>query len=127
ASAAQRVALTEALRGLDQWGRERDWTGSDPYDGLNATRLVGPLRHRALGRRALTQLVKRSPVDLRPLLGIPAGLSAAALAQVASGYAIGAIPRDEGRARLMKALDALERLRCPDLEEPCWGYHFDVQ
>jgi hypothetical protein len=127
ASAAQRAALAEALRSLEEWGRERDWTGSDPYDGLNATRLVGPLKRGAAGRRVLTQLVKRSPVDLRPLFGIPAGLSAAALAQLASGYAIGAVPGDEGRARLMEALAALERLRCPDFEQPCWGYHFDVQ
>jgi hypothetical protein len=127
ASATQRAALIEALRGLEKWGRERDWTGSDPYDGLNATRLARPLKHGPLGRRVLTQLVKRSPVDLRPLFGIPAGLSAAALAQLASGYAIGALAGDEGLTRLMETLDALERLRCPDFEEPCWGYHFDVQ
>jgi hypothetical protein len=127
ASAAQRAALTEALRRLEEWGRKRDWTGSDPYDGLNATRLVGPLKRSPLGRRILTQLVKRSPVDLRPLFGIPAGLSAAAVAQLASGYAIGAVPGGGGRARLIAALDALESLRCPQFEEPCWGYHFDVQ
>lgn len=80
-----------------------------------------------MGQRLLTQLVKRSPVNLRPLLGIPTAQSAAALAQVASSYALGAIPGKEGRSRLAETLHALETLRCTGFEEPCWGYHFDVQ
>lgn len=123
----RRAALQEALFALERWGRARRWTGSDPYDGLNATRLVGPLKGTPLGRRLLTQLVKRSPVDLRRLLGIPAGTSAAAIAHVVSSYALGAIPGDEGRSRLREALSTLEDLRCADFAEPCWGYHFDVQ
>ncbi len=126
-SVAQRAALDDALRRLETWGYRRRWTGTDPYDGLNATRLVGPLKRSVLGRRVLTQLVKRSPVDLRPLLGVPHGRSAAALAQVASGYALGAIPGEAGPARLSQTLGALEQLRCQAYEEPCWGYHFDVQ
>ncbi len=126
-SSVQRAALTDALRRLEAWGGERGWAGTDPYDGLNATRLTGPLKRSVLGRRGLTQLVKRSPIDLRPLFGISHGASAAALAQVASGYALGAIPGEEGRARLHETLDALQALRCDGLEEPCWGYHFDVQ
>lgn len=123
----RRVALTDALRRLESWGRERNWAGTDPYDGLNATRLTSPLKRSVLGQRLLTQLVKRSPVNLRPLLGIPPGQSAAALAQVTSSYALGAIPGEEGRSRLVETLRALEALRCRGFEEPCWSYHFDVQ
>jgi hypothetical protein len=126
-SPERRAALSDALRRLESWGRERDWVGTDPYDGLNATRFAWPLERSVLGRRLLTQLVKRSPVNLRPLLGIPRGRSAAALAQVASSYALGAIPGAEGRVRLAETLRALEAERCPGFEEPCWGYHFDVQ
>jgi rhamnogalacturonyl hydrolase YesR len=127
ASPERRAALRDAVRLLESWGRERSWAGTDPYDGLNATRFAWPLRRSVLGRRLLTQLVKRSPVNLRPLLGIPAGRSAAALAQLASSYALGAIPGEEGRVRLAEMLQALEAERCPGFEEPCWGYHFDVQ
>jgi hypothetical protein len=126
-SALRRSVLTVALQRLETWGRERNWAGADPYDGLNATRLVKPLKQTVLGRRILTQLVKRSPVNLRPLLGIPPGQSAAALAQIASSYALGAIPGKEGRSRLMETLRQLEALRCDGFDEPCWGYHFDVQ
>jgi hypothetical protein len=126
-SEEQRAELADALRRLEAWGHERGWVGSDPYDGLNATRLAGPLKRSALGRRVLTQLVKRSPTDLRRLLGIDVGRSAAALAQVASSYALGAAPGEQGRERLAETLRDLRTLRCVGFDEPCWGYHFDVQ
>ena len=126
-STHRHAALADALRRLEAWGRERHWAGSDPYDGLNATRMTWPLTNTALGRRLLTQLVKRSPLDLRPALGIPAGRSAAALAQVASAYALGAVSGEAGRVRLAETIQALEGERCRGFDEPCWGYHFDVQ
>ncbi len=126
-SGHQRASLADALLRLEKWGRAQKWTGTDPYDGLNAARLVVPLKRTEVGRRALTQVVKRSPLNLRPVLGVPCGQSASAIAQVVSSYALGAIPGDEGRVRLAETLRALEVLRCPGYEEPCWGYHFDVQ
>ena len=115
-------------RALEAWAHARAWTGSDPYDGMNATRLVGPLRRTRRGRQALTQVVKRSPLDLRPLLGVPPGESAAAIALAASAYARnGFLEPDAARSRLDACLARLEDLRSPGFEEPCWGYHFDVQ
>jgi polysaccharide biosynthesis protein VpsJ len=126
-SAAERAAVTDALRRLENWGRSRAWAGTDPYDGLNATRLTGPLKHTVLGRRVLTQLVKRSPANLRPVLGIPRARSAATVAHVTSSYALGAAVGGEALDRLSEAVDCLEGLRCAGFDEPCWGYHFDVQ
>ncbi|MGH9028801.1 MAG: hypothetical protein ACRDV4_04220 [Acidimicrobiales bacterium] len=121
-------AIGEAFVRLERWGRERGWQGSDPYDGLNATRLVGPLKRSALGRRVLTQAVKRSPLDLRPLLGIAPARSAAATALVTSGYALQRIlSENETEAKLDEALATLLDQRLPGYEQPCWGYHFDVQ
>jgi hypothetical protein len=126
ASHADAVAYAQLL---ERWGREREWRGSDPYDGLNSRRrLVGPFKRRPLGRRLLTQAVKRSPLDLRPLLGVPPGSSPAALAWVASAYARGGfLDPETARSRLQMTLAALEGRRCPGYAEPCWGYHFDVQ
>jgi hypothetical protein len=76
----------------------------------------------------VTQVVKRSPVDLRPVLGIGAAHSSAALAQVVSAYAIADfLPSEERRAKLARLLGTLQAQRCSGFEEPCWGYHFDVQ
>ena len=128
AAEATRPAVIRAARLVEQWGRDREWRGPDPYDGLNATRIPSELRRTPTARRIVTQVVKRSPVDLRGPLGIPPGASAAALAWVASTYA-----RDDGTisdepvTRLDEALESLLRLRCAGFSEPCWGYHFDVQ
>jgi len=124
-----RRAAAEALaRRLECWGAERGWRGSDPYEGLNATRLVGPMRRSALGRRVLIQAVKRSPIDLRAPLGIPPRANAASVAWATSAYALnGFLQFGKAHARLRSAIDLLRRLRSDRYPEPCWGYHFDFQ
>ncbi|HEY3727737.1 MAG TPA: hypothetical protein VGL51_11215 [Solirubrobacteraceae bacterium] len=117
-----------AAQRLEHWGDRRGWAGADPYDGLNARRLAAAMRGSPLALRLLTQVVKRSPVNLRPMLGIPAGLSAATLAQVISAYARnGFLPPSEAAPKLRRCIEELQRLRCARYSEPCWGYHFDVQ
>jgi hypothetical protein len=128
AAAARREAVLESLRAVERWGRERAWTGSDPYDGLNARRFDRLLRARPFGRRILTQVVRRTPVDMRPRQGIPPRRDAAAIASLVSANALGGVaePADE-LARLRGAVAVLDELRCAGFDEPCWGYHFDVQ
>jgi hypothetical protein len=76
----------------------------------------------------LIQAVKRSPVNLRPMLGIPEGLSAATLANVITAYARnGFMDGDAAHGKLRDCVTALTELRCSRYAEPCWGYHFDVQ
>ncbi len=119
----------ELARRLARWGDSRGWRGSDPYEGLSTSRrIVTPLKRTALGRRLLIQAVKRSPLDLRPALGITSKPDAASAA-----WAVSALSRnrflepDEGSSMLARALELLEGLRCSGYEEPCWGYHFDFQ
>jgi hypothetical protein len=114
--------------GLERWGSARGWRGTDPYDGLNAMRIAPALRRSPLALRVLTQAVKRSPINIRPILAIPAGLSAATLALVISSYARnGFLEEQEARNKLRDAIDRLASLRSDGFDEPCWGYHFDVQ
>src|SRR5688500_7504337 len=111
------------LQRLEAWGRGRDWLGWDPYEGLNARAAAAlTLGGRALPRRLLIQAVKRSPVNLRPVLGIRPQHNAKAVALVASGYShLGADVADEWLERLL-ALD----LR-PSPSHSAWGYHFPFQ
>ncbi len=127
-SEAGREARALARR-LSHWAAERAWRGTDPYEGLNASRpIVAPLKRTALGRRLLIQAVKRSPVDLRPTLGIQPRMNAAAVAWMVSAYARnGFLPHDDAQKLLTDALGCLDGLRLADREEPCWGYPFDVQ
>lgn len=114
---------------LERWGWQRGWSGPDPYEGLSARRPgTGVLRRTALGRRLLIQLVKRSPLDLRRPLGIPAALDAASVAHLLSAYSrLEALGEPLRRERARWALKRLEDLSCPGYDEPCWGYHFDVE
>ena len=87
-----------------------------------------PLLRSAIGRRVLTQAVKRSAVDLRPVLGIDPQRSSAALAHVASAYALGAaFLDDQDGEKLAATVELLEAERCSGFDELCFGYHFDVQ
>jgi hypothetical protein len=74
------------------------------------------------------QSVKRSPIDLRPLLGIPDSVSAKSIALLATGLLhIAAARHDErlsGRAEALLAW--LAEIRLPGFHGPCWGYPFDV-
>jgi hypothetical protein len=120
---ARRAALS-----LERWGSSRGWRGPDPYDALNARRLPGLSSRSPLALRVATQAVKRSPLNLRPLLGIPNGLSAATLAHVISAYARnGFMAEAESQTQLDRCVASLAGLRCVTFSEPCWGYHFDVQ
>jgi hypothetical protein len=122
-SAAPHTAeLLQTIRELERWGAARGWVGTDPYEGLNATRFDTPFRGSVTGRKILIQAVKRSPIDLRPMLGIPQGRSSAAFAALVSAYAL-----QGADDKLREALVVLESLRCADFAEPSWGYHFDVQ
>ncbi len=124
----RRARLLEALRTLEAYGDRNRWTGTDPYEGLNATRFVSPLKRSFRGRQLIVQAVKRSPVDLRPLLGIKPGVNSATVAWVVSSYARGAfLPPGEHDSKLRRSIELLESLRCKGFEEPCWAYHFDTQ
>ena len=109
--------------------RENDWAGYDPYDALNSRlfQLLPVLNHR-IPQIALTQALKRSPVNLRRLMLVPKtqnpkalGLFLAALVRLPEGE-----PAD--RDRLIEHLiDRLVALRSAGEDWWCWGYSFPWQ
>jgi glycosyltransferase involved in cell wall biosynthesis len=123
-----RKRLRETVLLLEDHGNRQGWVGPDPYDGLNATRFISLPRRTALGRRVVMQAVKRSPLDLRPLLGIAPTRNAAAVAWAVSAYARGSfLPLDLQRDRLGQAASLLLSMRLPDWRDACWSYPFDTQ
>jgi glycosyltransferase involved in cell wall biosynthesis len=119
--------IEEAVSRMRGWGEARDWRGHDPYDALESPfARVLTLGTRA-GRRALTQAVKLSPLDLRPALRIEAAWNAKGVALAASGYARLAAAGDVGAARQARRwLGWLVELATAEAGLG-WGYHFDVQ
>ena len=110
------------------WGEARDWRGYDPYDALNSP--IAPLLTlgSGFGRRLLTQALKLSPLNLRPLLGIKPAWNAKAVALVASAYVRLAAAGDEtARPHAARWLDWLEENHSGGDFGLAWGYHFPVQ
>ena len=119
----------DAVDSIRRWGEERDWRGYDPYDALNSPFVPYLTLGTAFGRRALTQVVKRSPVNLRPLLRIPPAHNDKALGLVASGYARLAVARADDTAAdaARRWLDRVVSDAVVDGTGRAWGYHFDVR
>ncbi|MBN1434866.1 hypothetical protein JW921_08910 [Candidatus Fermentibacterales bacterium] len=61
--------------------------GYDPYDGLNSRFLWPVVKRSRFMRLALQQAVKRSPLNLRPLIGVRPGLNPKGLALFLRGAA----------------------------------------
>ena len=71
AQTSLRVELETSVDGLLRYCRQNNWAGFDPYDALNSRVFaLSPLSRSRYCRIALTQALKRLPVNLRPLLGI---------------------------------------------------------
>ncbi len=121
--------IEEALARLREWGEAHDWKGYDPYDALNSPAAPALTLGTPLGRRLITQAVKLSPLNLRPLLGIQPEWNAKALGLVASGYArLWAATGDEAARRSAERwLEWLRTHHSGDASGLAWGYHFDVQ
>jgi hypothetical protein len=131
-----------ALGRLLRYCRNEEWAGYDPYDGLNSPLVSAlTLNSKAL-RTVATQLIKRSPVNIRPLLGIPKGFNPKGLALAARALIL--LLRAQSAAEGVRSSelggsgdeletdvkDLLTRLgesRSAAYPEACWGYNFDWQ
>lgn len=128
-SKALKCQLHDSICRLSAWLEEHDYRGYDTFDGLNA-RFLRPLtfNYRLL-RTVLQQGVRRFPINLRPLLGIPPSRSTKGMGFLARGFLrLHAATGDS--TWWEKAEHALEWLienESPGYSGACWGNHFDYQ
>jgi hypothetical protein len=122
--------LEKAVDDLRAWCRKRDFAGYDPFDALNSRVLQAtPFKHSRTARLIWTQLVKRSPLDLRPATLVPAqknskGIALFALAALANYRRT---TTSEARNQSRALLDELLRMRIQGYSGAAWGYNFDWQ
>jgi hypothetical protein len=122
--------LQTVYQQLFSWCRQHDFAGHDPYDALNSRLFrATPFADSRMSRLLWTQLVKRSPVDLRTVALIPAernpkGIALFALAQLAE-YRRCRTKESESQARSLLAL--LWSMRVEGYRGAAWGYNFDWQ
>lgn len=118
-----------AIAELMDYVERADYAGYDPYDALNSPVIRFLSAKSKWMRLGFTQCVRRSPINLRPLLGIRKGHNPKGLGLFLWGYVklYAVDKRPEYLAAIDHLLDLLDRLRCPGYSGNCWGYNFDWQ
>lgn len=109
--------------------RENDWSGYDPYDALNSRVFRAlPFLDFKIARLALTQAVRRCPINLRPLLMVPKTPNPKGIALFLSSLVkLSRIGLSDGGTLIGSMADKLLRLRSPGDQYSTWGYNFDWQ
>ncbi len=114
---------------LDRYVRRDDYAGYDPYDALNSPLLRACCLGMKYPRIMAIQLLKRLPLNVRPLLGIKKGHNPKALGLLLWGYA--KLYRLSGDSayldRIQHLLKLLRASRSTGYSGHCWGYNFDWQ
>jgi len=112
------------------WCREHDFAGHDPFDALNSRLFQAtPLAYSRAARLLWTQLVKRSPADLRGVALVPAernakGIALFALAQLATCRRV---KSEEAELQARNLLLMLLAMKVEGSSGIAWGYNFDWQ
>lgn len=120
---------------LYSYCERRGFSGPDPFDALNSRLFRStPLKYSRIARLALTQAVKRSAIDLRPMLLIGEGVNPKALALFAlaelSRFRAGRDERHADNARTLIARllgHKIEGTASDGSPTLAFGYNFDWQ
>lgn len=125
-----RHSLQQTIIQLLNYCERNNWSGYDPYDALNSElfKRVRFLDSR-LPRLALTQLLKRSPINFRPLLLIPKTMNPKALALFLMAV-LKLTTNDEQfdqEKNIAVIVEKIKALRSPNIPYWCWGYSFPWQ
>src|SRR5215510_6151010 len=78
--------LSESIGKLSGWLEKNDYRGYDTFDGLSAKYLRPLTFETKFLRTVLQQGVRRFPINLRPLLGIPTSRSTKGMGYLAKGF-----------------------------------------
>jgi hypothetical protein len=109
--------------------KSNDWAGYDPYDALNSKIFEAlPFLNSRIPRLALTQALKRSPINIRRALLVPKTQNAKAISLFLSALlklSKAGLADQEDLVHPM--IDRLVSLRSRDVPYWCWGYSFAWQ
>jgi len=117
-----------SLNKLEEWLIENNWKAYDPFEGLNSW--LRPLTFEVpVLRQLLVQFVKRTPLNIRPFIGIQPTRSSKGLAYIVLGDILRykMTNDDKYKSRIKIFLDWLIENSCKGYSGYCWGNHFDYQ
>ena len=121
-----RQKISASTERLEKWVEKHEYKGYEPFDGLSS--FLRPLTFNSLyGERLLQQLIRQSPINLRPLLGVKPQESTKGVGYMAWGYL--ARFRETGQQvykdKALRCLDWLDRNKSSRYKFHSWGNHFD--
>lgn len=121
--------FTSSFQSLKTYIERERFAGYDPYDALNSSFLSSLGSRSRILRIAFIQLLKRLPVNIRPLLRVEKDFNPKGLGLFLWGYAkLYAVEKDaEHLERIDRLLDLLESMKNRDCSGNGWGYNFDWQ
>jgi hypothetical protein len=121
--------LEDQARRTREFMSAHELRGWDPYDALLSPLFRLPvLRSRRLPRLAAQQAVLRSPVNLRPLMGVPAQLNPVTIGLYMQGVSdlasAGQIDAAAAASEVSGWVATLSEMIPPGHPGACWGYPF---
>ena len=134
--------IAESLKKLQTYIEQQGYKGYDPYDGLTSPLFRFPVfKTNKYLRLYSQQIVKRFPVNVRPVLLIPKGYNPVTLGLCIQGYsnllqsshpesAEGSsfkIHHSELKTKIEFLIDELVKFQSKGYSGVCWGYDFDWQ
>ncbi len=121
-----RQQIISSLKQVEQWVEDNHYKGYEPFDGLSS-----PFRPLTFGNlffdRLLLQLIRQSPLNLRPLFGVKPLDSTIGRGYMAWGYChmFRQTGDPEYRDKTTECLEWLMENKSPGYQEYTWGKHFD--
>jgi hypothetical protein len=107
----------------------QDWAGHDPYDALNS-RLIEhlPIMNSRFPRLVITQLMKRSPINFRPLIFVPKTQNPKAISLFLMALLkLSKLNLIEEEFLIESMVERLKTLKAIDTPHWVWGYSFPWQ
>jgi hypothetical protein len=118
--------LEKSIQKVERWVEEHDYKGYEPFDGLSS--FLFPLTFGNLFlERILQQLIRQSPINLRPFLGVKAQESTKGRGYMAWGYLnmLRFIGDQQYKEKAVKCLNWLIENKAPGYSKHSWGNHFE--
>jgi uncharacterized protein YyaL (SSP411 family) len=118
--------IENSLIKVERWVEEHNYEAYDPFDGLCSV-----LRPLALGNlfaeRLLEQVIRQSPLNLRPLLGVKPHVSTKGIGYMAWGYLdmFAVTGENAYKEKALGWLDWLDRNKAPGYSFHSWANDFD--
>jgi len=117
--------LEKSISSLGKWVEDHEYKSYEPFDGLSSF-LHGITFNCQFAERILQQVVLRSPLNIRPLIGIKPKESTKGRGYMARGYLsmMSINGFDTYRQNAVNNLNWLMKNKAPGYEEYSWGNHF---